>query len=35
MPTIKRFEDLECWQEAGDFVKLGYEFFKTIRSINI
>ena len=25
MATVKRFEDLECWQEARDFVKLIYE----------
>ena len=28
MATIKRFEDLECWQEARRFVKLIYEFTK-------
>lgn len=28
MATIKRFEDLECWQEARKFVKLIYEFTK-------
>lgn len=25
MATIKRFEDLECWQEARNFVKLIYD----------
>ena len=25
MPTIKRFEDLECWKEARRFVRLIYE----------
>ena len=25
MATIKRFEDLQCWQEARRFVKLVYE----------
>jgi four helix bundle protein len=25
MATIKRFEDLECWQEARKFVRLVYE----------
>jgi len=28
MPTIKRFEDLECWQEARKFVGLIYELTK-------
>ena len=28
MPTIKRFEDLDCWQEARKFVKLIYELTK-------
>ena len=28
MPTIKRFEDLECWQEARLFVKLIYRLTK-------
>jgi len=28
MPTIKRFEDLECWQEAREFVKLIYKLTK-------
>ena len=28
MPTIKRFEDLECWQEARKFVKLIYDLTK-------
>jgi four helix bundle protein len=28
MATIKRFEDLECWQEARKFVKLIYELTK-------
>jgi len=28
MPTIKRFEDLECWQEARQFVKLIYGLTK-------
>ena len=28
MATIKRFEDLECWQEARKFVKLIYGFTK-------
>ncbi len=28
MATIKRFEDLECWQEARKFVKLIYELSK-------
>ena len=25
MATVKRFEDLQCWQEARRFVKLVYE----------
>ena len=25
MPTIKRFEDLECWKEARRFVRLIYD----------
>jgi len=28
MATIKRFEDLECWQEARIFVRLIYELIK-------
>ena len=28
MPTIKRFEDLECWQESRKFVKLIYDLAK-------
>lgn len=28
MTTIKRFEDLECWQEARKFVNLIYELTK-------
>jgi four helix bundle protein len=28
MATIKRFEDLECWQEAREFVKLIYGLTK-------
>jgi len=28
MGTIKRFEELECWQEAREFVKLIYELTK-------
>jgi len=28
MATIKRFEDLECWQEAREFVKLSCGFTK-------
>lgn len=28
MATIKRFEDLECWQEARRFTKLIYELTK-------
>lgn len=26
MATVKRFEDLECWQEARKLVRLIYEF---------
>ena len=29
MTTIKRFEDLECWQEARTFVRLIYEMVKS------
>jgi len=29
MATIKRFEDLECWQEARKFVRLVYQIVKT------
>ena len=28
MATIKRFEDLECWQESRQFVQLVYELIK-------
>ena len=28
MATIKRFEDLECWQEARKFVQLIYRLTK-------
>jgi len=28
MATIKRFEDLECWQEARKFVRLIYDLTK-------
>jgi len=28
MATIKRFEDLECWQEARELVKIVYSFTK-------
>lgn len=28
MPTIKRFEDLECWKEAREFVNLIYKLTK-------
>jgi len=28
MATIKRFEDLECWQEARKFVQLIYQLTK-------
>lgn len=31
MATIKRFEDLECWQEARKFVGLIYELTKNDR----
>ena len=31
MATIKRFEDLECWQEARKFVKLIYDLTKKDR----
>jgi len=31
MATIKRFEDLECWQQARTFVKLIYELTKKDR----
>ena len=31
MATIKRFEDLESWQEARDFVKLIYKITKNDR----
>jgi four helix bundle protein len=31
MATIKRFEDLECWQEARKFVKLIYKLTKNDR----
>ena len=31
MPTIKRFEDLECWQEARDFVGLVYKLIEKER----
>lgn len=31
MTTIRRFEDLECWQEARKFVKLIYELTKNHR----
>ena len=26
MATIKRFEDLECWQQARELVKMVYSF---------
>ena len=29
MTTIRRFEDLECWQEARSFVRLIYEMVKS------
>ena len=29
MTTIRRFEDLECWQEARRFVRLIYEIVKS------
>jgi len=28
MATVKRFEDLECWQEARKFVQLIYKLTK-------
>jgi hypothetical protein len=28
MGTIKRFEDLECWQDARKFVRLIYKLTK-------
>jgi len=28
MATIKRFEDLECWKEARELVKIVYSFTK-------
>lgn len=28
MATIKRFENVECWQEAREFVKFIYELTK-------
>jgi len=28
MATVKRFEDLECWQEARKLVRLIYSFTK-------
>jgi len=28
MATVRRFEDLECWQEARELVKLLYSFTK-------
>jgi len=28
MATIRRFEDLECWQEARELVKIFYAFTK-------
>jgi len=28
MATVKKFEDLECWQEARKLVKMIYEFTK-------
>jgi four helix bundle protein len=31
MSTIKRFEDLECWQEARRFVQLIYQLSKKDR----
>jgi four helix bundle protein len=31
MATIKRFEDLECWKEAREFVKLIYGLTKKDR----
>ena len=29
MTTIRRFEDLECWQEARKFVRLIYQIVKS------
>jgi len=29
MATIRRFEDLECWQEARRFVRLIYKIVKS------
>jgi len=31
MATIKRFEELECWQEARKFVRFVYELTKSER----
>ncbi|NIS68269.1 MAG: four helix bundle protein [Proteobacteria bacterium] len=31
MATVRRFEDLECWQEAREFVILIYEIVKNDR----
>ena len=31
MATVKRFEDLECWQEARKFVQLIYKLTKEKR----
>lgn len=31
MATVKRFEDLECWQEARKFVRLIYKLTKEKR----
>ena len=31
MPTIKRFEDLECWQEARKLVQIIYQLTKNRR----
>jgi four helix bundle protein len=28
MATIKRFEDLECWKEARELVKIVYSYTK-------
>lgn len=28
MATIKRFEDLDCWQDAREFVKMVYQLTK-------
>jgi four helix bundle protein len=30
MATIKRFEDLECWKEARELVKIVYSFTKKV-----